>query len=185
MKNRIARSIICLLMAMTTVLAMGLLNVTAYAKTETCGYHGCTASTKNCSNGTVYCDTHAAQYAREKGYKVCGASGCYASASSNGTYCSGHTCSSRKCNKFTKVKGKYCTEHTCKYSGCTDSAYYTSGTYKGYCSKHAGKNNSSYSKKKKYTMPDCDDYEDYDDFMDEWDGYMPDGSDAEDYWDNW
>lgn len=23
------------------------------------------------------------------------------------------------------------------------------------------------------------------DFMDDWDGYMPDGSDAEDYWENW
>lgn len=34
-------------------------------------------------------------------------------------------------------------------------------------------------------MPDCDDYENYEDFMDDWDGYMPDGSDAEDYWENW
>ncbi len=38
---------------------------------------------------------------------------------------------------------------------------------------------------KKVEMPDCDDYEDYDDFMDDWDGNMPDGSDAEDYWENW
>lgn len=36
-----------------------------------------------------------------------------------------------------------------------------------------------------YEMPDCDDYEDYDDFMDDWDGDMPDGSDAEDYWEDW
>lgn len=34
-------------------------------------------------------------------------------------------------------------------------------------------------------MPDCDDYENYEDFMDDWDGYMPDGSDAEDYWEDW
>ena len=26
---------------------------------------------------------------------------------------------------------------------------------------------------------------DYDDFMDDWEGNMPDGSDAEDYWENW
>ena len=34
-------------------------------------------------------------------------------------------------------------------------------------------------------MPDCDDYEDWDEFMDDWDGNMPDGSDASDYWDDW
>ena len=34
-------------------------------------------------------------------------------------------------------------------------------------------------------MPDCDDYESYEEFMDDWDGDMPDGSDAEDYWEEW
>ena len=34
-------------------------------------------------------------------------------------------------------------------------------------------------------LPDCGDYESYEDFMDDWDGYMPDGSDAEDYWEDW
>lgn len=34
-------------------------------------------------------------------------------------------------------------------------------------------------------MPDCDDYESEEDFLDEWDGFMPDGSDAEDYWADW
>ena len=38
---------------------------------------------------------------------------------------------------------------------------------------------------KKPELPDCDDYEGYEDFMDDWDGYMPDGSDAEDYWEDW
>ena len=38
---------------------------------------------------------------------------------------------------------------------------------------------------KKPELPDCDDYEDYEDFMDDWDGYMPDGSNAEDYWEDW
>ena len=38
---------------------------------------------------------------------------------------------------------------------------------------------------KKTEMPDCDDCESYEDFMDDWDGYMPDGSDAEDYWEDW
>ena len=69
--------------------------------------------------------------------------------------------------------------------------------YKGYCNNHAwqisGKtttSNKTTTKKKtssgkKYEMPDCDDYDSYDDFMDDWDGCMPDGSDAEDYWENW
>ena len=39
--------------------------------------------------------------------------------------------------------------------------------------------------KKTTEMPDCDDYDSYEDFMDDWDGNMPDGSDAEDYWENW
>ncbi len=34
-------------------------------------------------------------------------------------------------------------------------------------------------------MPDCDDYEDWSEFMDDWDGFMPDESDASDYWDDW
>lgn len=43
------------------------------------------------------------------------------------------------------------------------------------------------TKKSYYTddMPDPDDYDNWGDFMDDWDGNMPDGSDASDYWDNW
>ena len=37
----------------------------------------------------------------------------------------------------------------------------------------------------KSNMPDCDDYDSFEDFMDDWDGYMPGGIDAEDYWENW
>ena len=40
-------------------------------------------------------------------------------------------------------------------------------------------------KKSCVEWPDCDDYETEDDFLDDWDGNIPDGSDAEDYWDNW
>ncbi|MCR5604926.1 MAG: hypothetical protein K6G27_14675 [Lachnospiraceae bacterium] len=47
----------------------------------------------------------------------------------------------------------------------------------------------SYSKSKKKEKeaewPDCDDYWDEDEFLDDWDGNMPDDSDAMDYWDNW
>lgn len=50
-----------------------------------------------------------------------------------------------------------------------------------YCKKHS----SAASRSKEAEWPDCDDYEDFEEFMDDWDGHMPDGSDAEDYWDNW
>ena len=56
--------------------------------------------------------------------------------------------------------------------------------------KNSGSSKSSkrkITKKSYYTddMPDCDDYDCWGDFMDDWDGNMPDGSDASDYWDNW
>ncbi len=49
------------------------------------------------------------------------------------------------------------------------------------------KNSSHKKSSKKYCTewPDCDDYWDEDEFLDDWDGNIPDGSDAEDYWDNW
>lgn len=180
-----------------TLLVTFMFSITAYAGGRTCGYKGCTRSTEGCHNGTVFCDTHAAAYAREKGYKTCSASGCYDYAKSGGRYCSSHTCHSSKCTNQASQRGGYCSTHKCKYSGCTSSAYYTSGKYKGYCNNHAwqisGKtttSNKTTTKKKtssgkKYEMPDCDDYDSYDDFMDDWDGCMPDGSDAEDYWENW
>lgn len=99
------------------------------------------------------------------------------------------------CNNKTVSGSNYCSTHKCKKSGCGSAGL---NKYNGYCStshkpsstsNKSTKTNSSsskvYSSKSKYTMPDCDDYEDYDDFMDDWDGCMPDGSDAEDYWENW
>ena len=53
-----------------------------------------------------------------------------------------------------------------------------SGSYK----KSSGKKSS---KKSCQEWPDCDDYWDEDEFLDDWDGNMPDDSDAMDYWDNW
>lgn len=212
-----------------------------YAKGR-CGYKGkCEASTDNCHNGTVYCDKHAAEYMREKGYKYCGYPGCKVVVKTH-TYCSEHECRKDKCenkviegtnycvthtnggkattsNRTTskkststatpktssttkssntcsksgcsskKISGSsYCSKHTCQYSGCSN---YTGDTT-AYCSKHQSSKRSNISKSttskkstQKVKMPDCDDYDSYDDFMDDWDGCMPDGSDAEDYWENW
>ena len=142
-----------------------------------CGKNGCERNGNN-GNGTVFCDYHAAQYARESGKMTCSVSGCYDSRTSNSSYCYTHTCRKDGCyNKASDSSDdRYCSTHSTKSSKSS-----TSSTSK-----------TTYTPSKKYTsskpkkkMPDCDDYEDYDDFMDDWDGNMPDGSDAEDYWENW
>ena len=107
----------------------------------------------------------------------------------------GRTCNVRGCSSYCSQSSWYCYRHECSKTSCHSKA-----TDQGYCKTHAKKSSSlsnkssskksTYSKSKhkksySYDWPDCDDYEDYDDFMDDWDGCMPDDSDAEDYWDNW
>ena len=117
------------------------------------------------------------------------------------TYARSGKCNASGCSSYCSTSSWYCYKHECSKTSCHNKA-----TNQGYCSTHAQKSYSSSSsgksssknnkkstysssktksKKKYYDMPDCDDYEDYDDFMDDWDGCMPDDSDAEDYWDNW
>ena len=120
------------------------------------------------------------------------------------THASSRKCVASGCSNYCKSSSIYCYKHECSKTSCHNKAI-----NQGYCSTHANKSNtssykstsssskSSYNKSKKssyskskskkryYDMPDCDDYDDYDDFMDDWDGCMPDDSDAEDYWDNW
>lgn len=70
--------------------------------------------------------------------------------------------------------------------GTISNTYGTTYNASGVDTSNSGKTNKTQSSTgKQYSMPDCDDYEDFDEFMDEWDGFMPDGSDAEDYWENW
>ena len=114
--------------------------------------------------------------------------------SSMETNASTSRCLHSGCNNKTVSGSNYCSTHKCKKSGCTSCGL---KKYGGYCSSsHQSKSksssgtttkkkSSSTTPKKRYSMPDCDDYEDYDDFMDDWDGCMPDGLDAEDYWENW
>lgn len=102
-------------------------------------------------------------------------------------------CAWSGCDNSPHGSSRYCTKHDLFYDG--GSSYktsYTSNSYStGYSSSKTSSSKSSNVSYKSNTsngytyMPDCDDYVSYDDFMDDWDGYMPDGSDAEDYWDNW
>lgn len=86
--------------------------------------------------------------------------------------------------------------HTYKYNEDKywngDSPDYYASRYKSQmrAASSSAKNRRHYyssSKKRRieYEMPDCDDYDSFEDFMDDWDGCMPDGSDAEEYWDDW
>jgi len=106
-------------------------------------------------------------------------------------------CIKSGCNSEQASGSSYCYLHkpytsSSSYSKSSGSSSYSSGSSsKSSTSSSSSKNTTSnyssksYSTNKKVEMPDCDDYEDFEDFMDDWDGYMPDGSDAEDYWDNW
>ena len=122
-----------------------------------CSTHGCAECGRYKNNGSVYCNYHASSKLSNR-KDLCAKEGCYRSKASGSSYCSDHTAK------------------TTTKSTSSSKSYKSSSKKKSY---------SSSSKSKRYEMPDCDDYEDYDDFMDDWDGCMPDGSDAEDYWENW
>ena len=103
------------------------------------------------------------------------------------SYCSDHTCQAGRTSCKNSVAGANAKCDSCKnkeksaLKSTSKSSYSSKNTTKTSSSKKS----SSSKKKYDYNMPDCDDYEDWDDFMDDWDGCMPDGSDASDYWDNW
>ncbi len=96
------------------------------------------------------------------------------------------TCIKSGCNNKCATGSSYCYIH--KPNSTTKKSSKTIKSSKN------NKKRSGYSEspKKKTTeksyatdMPDCDDYGSWGEFMDDWDGNMPDGSDASDYWDNW
>ena len=100
------------------------------------------------------------------------------------------TCFKPGCDNKCAPGSSYCYIH--KSAPITKKSNNTS-TKKKNSSTTKKKSKSSNTSKKKLTkksyytddMPDCDDYDSWGDFMDDWDGNIPDGSDASDYWDNW
>ena len=190
--KRIMTSILTALIIATAVLGSGTVEAKAY---DRCGYNGCNA--ENTPNGTVFCDTHAAQYAREKGYKVCAASGCWGYAAKDSSYCSKHTCSHSNCTSKVVEGTRYCSTHTEK-TNTTKSSYKSSGytTKKSTSSSKSYSSNSSSKKsgsKKSYDPYDVHKYKSAQDFADdkyeEFYDYEDDYEDedeaydaAEDYW---
>ncbi len=194
------KKMITLALAIITM-SIGLLVGSVEAKAyDRCGHKGCTA--ENTANGTVFCDKHAAEYAKEQGYKACAASGCWDYASKGSDYCSKHTCKNSNCTKKVANGSRYCATHSEKSSTSTNSGtkYSTTkksstnkSTTKSYSSKTTKKSSSKSTTKKKYDAYDVYDYDsaqefaddkyeefyDYeDDFEDEDEAYDA----AEDYW---
>lgn len=174
-----------------------------YCRTHTCSASGCNRLTTGGVNSR--CDSCQKQYLYDLGITSpgCNYYGCSSRKSSGSYYCSTHTCHHGSCVKKTLSGSRYCSSHTCnggrsgcykEVSGanekCSSCKSKSTSSYSSSSSNTTKKSTTTYKKpttstKPKYTMPDCDDYDSYEDFMDEWDGCMPDGSDAEDYWENW
>ena len=159
---------VALLIVMTFSISMPVM-----AKTDKCGKSGCYRD--NDTNGTIYCNTHAAQYVREQGYKACLSSSCYKRRLKNSSYCSSHTCRTTGCySKVTSSNGKYCTSHdpSNKKKTTTTTMKYTSTSKK---------TTSSSTSKNKSTWESYDDgYNDvYDDDDYDWDRYWSDSDYAD------
>lgn len=134
------------------------------------------------------------QYTASYG-ETCQYEDCGEAVALNRFFCSKYACSHADCNLKVVKGSSYCVRHTCqkgtegcynrvdqygqKCDSCQNPKKYSTPTYAAPIYQHTP------SKHYKEEMPDCDDYESYEDFMDDWDGNMPDGSDAEDYWGNW
>jgi hypothetical protein len=189
------KRIIATIMVAMLVLGAGSIESKAY---DRCGYNGCSA--ENTSNGTVFCDTHAALYASEKGYKACAASGCWGRATKDSRYCSRHTCSNSKCTSKVVEGTRYCSTHTEKTSTNKSSNKSSGYTTKRSTSSSKSSTNKSSSKKsgskKSYDPYDVHKYKSAQDFADdkyeEFYDYEDDYEDedeaydaAEDYWNDY
>ncbi len=182
-----------------TCRARGCYNGRPSLKEKYCYSHRCTE--KGCSeyrdSNNSFCKAHQEMYdarwkARQEAYAKlpsCEYPKCEEKVTrSEKIYCALHCCLADGCNN-PNAGGSYCKEHQCSVSGCYKTAVNHSHDADNKKDiKIDRSNNGSVSKtkmKRKTSYPDCDDYDDYDDFMDDWDGHMHDGLDAEDYWEDW
>lgn len=178
----------------------GIMTDNAFARTDKCGKNGCTRD--NTPNGTVYCDIHAAEYAREQGYTPCVVSGCYGRPSKGHCYCSRHECWHKDCKNKKEDGSDYCKYHQPKTTSSKSSSGSKNSTGKSYSSTSKSSTNKTGSSKsslgksatrKKYDPYDVYSYKSAQDFADdkyeEFYDYEDDYEDedeaydaAEDYW---
>ena len=112
---------------------------------------------------------------------ICHHGSCEKKVISGSRYCSSHTCGKGRNGCYREVPGANELCSSCKEKRKNSASNDSTSSTRSNSYNTQKKTSSS----KDYDMPDCDDYESYDDFMDDWDGDMPDGSDAEDYWEDW
>lgn len=146
---------------------------------------GSTGSRSNYQSGSSNSGSSGSGSTSNRESATCHHGSCKKNAISGSLYCASHTCGKGRNGCYREVIGANELCSSCKEKKKNQSSNSTSSNRsKSYGSSSYSSNKKS-SSTKKYRMPDCDDYESYDDFMDDWDGNMPDGSDAEDYWEDW
>lgn len=148
------------------VQALGVGSIEAKAQ-DKCAHSGCTAY--KTTNGTVYCNKHAAEYAKKKEIKVCAAYGCYDTAV--GSWCYYHTCREKNCTNKVAEDSKYCYTHspkkatsstgTSKIEVFSNKHYNTkSSASKTTTSKYTSKNTQTKSSSSKKSSKKTKDYYD-------------------------
>ncbi len=171
----------------------------AFARTDKCGKNGCTRD--NTANGTVFCDYHAAEYAKEQGYTPCSVTECYGRPSKGHSYCSKHECQQKDCKGKKEGDSSYCKNHQPKTtnSKSSGSKYSTGKSYSSTSKSSTSKSSSSKSSsgktttKKQYDPYDVynyksaqdfadDKYEEFYDYEDDYDDEDEAYDAAEDYW---
>ncbi len=154
--------------------------VEVMAGTRVCGKNGC--QRQGGANGTVYCATHAAELAREKGYVYCGAYGCNKYVTKSSRYCYEHQCHKNGCSNQKKSGSDYCSTHQPKkttYSGSTRR----NSSYSGHSSGSGRKYDTYgvYDYKDAQSFAD-DMYEEFYDYEDDYDDEDEAYDAAVDYW---
>ena len=205
MKNRQGMSTFGSMIAtlVTMIVLFGIIEVLT-AEPQKCSQYGCD---NECESGSDYCSYHdPSSYSRYSNNQKTSNSNDYSSTSnyssmSSDSYEESDTCHHGSCEKKVISGSRYCSSHTCGKgrngcyrevpganelcSSCREKQKNTSSVSTSSTRSSTYNTKKNTSSEKNYEMPDCDDYESYDDFMDDWDGNMPDGSDAEDYWEDW
>ena len=186
---------VCLFIIMV-ILSILVLMATYEPKARICEKNGCD---READRDSIYCYIHnpnsdysvASRRIVRTSYHTpgtCCKDYCDEPAVDGDGYCSRHKCTVSGCRNPRESGSYYCTRHTCSCRNCNGRVVDTANQR---CEEHrldrprTSTSSLHHSSSSRIEWPDCDDYEEFDEFMDDWEGNMPDGSDAEDYWDNW
>ncbi len=143
-----------------------------------CGWNGCRK--EGGCNGTVFCKTHAAEYAKEEGLVFCGAARCTKYVTKSSRYCYTHQCRKSGCNNQKMSGSDYCSSHqpkknTNSVSAGKRSSYSSTGSKKKYDTYNV------YSYKDAQSFAD-DKYEEFYDYEDDYEDEDEAYDAAVDYW---